>query len=35
MEMPLVVMLLVALVLIWPANCDPAILFKQWLNRKR
>ena len=30
-----VVIVLVALVLLWPAKYDPAIRFKEWLNRDR
>lgn len=30
-----VVLLLVALALLWPAKYDPAIWFKEWLNRTR
>ena len=30
-----VVLLLVAMVLLWPAKYDPAIRFKEWLNRDR
>lgn len=32
---PLVIVLFVALVLLWPAECDPAIWFKEWLDRDR
>ena len=35
MTAPLIVVLLVALVLLWPADYDPAIRFKEWLNRDR
>lgn len=30
-----VVILLIALVLLWPAQYDPMIRFKEWLNRDR
>lgn len=35
MNAPLIVVVLVALVLLLPARYDPAIRFKEWLNRDR
>ena len=35
MNAPLIVVVLVALVLLLPARCDPTIRFKEWLNRDR
>jgi len=31
----LVIVVLVLLVLLWPAKYDPAIWFKEWLNKDR